>query len=189
MKNTHKTRIKRGFLFALLLAITISPLFVKGESYSKQNFILNDESVEYLNITNKNFYNGTIHLAVTVGANVTGTLNGVSKTVALDEVIIFPIVNVTTIVFTLSTEGSSQGYFEVRLTLLNSGANRSVYITLAVLGGIVFLFAAVSFFIRSKKYQTKPEEEDEELTDPETLKKRREASGAETKFWGLKDKK
>ena len=113
---------------------------------------------------------------------------GVSKTATLDETVIFPIANVTTLLFTLTTEGYSEGYFEVSLTLLNSGANRSVYINLAVLGGIVFLFAAVSFFIRSKKYQTKPDEEDEELTDPETLKKRREASGAETKFWGLKDK-
>lgn len=187
MKQRKSNQISRGILLLLVIFITITHTFVLGD-YTKQNFTLNNEEVEYLNIENNNFYNGSISVTVSTGVNVTATVNGVSKIIAQGETQLFQIVNVTVIVFSLETEGSSQGYFEVNLILLNKGASDSVYIVLAVIGGVIFLFIAISFFIRSKKYQTKPEE-DEELADPETIKKRREAAGAEKKFWGLKDKK
>ena len=178
----------KGILFLVIIFVTITPAFVLGD-YSKQNFALNNETVEFLNIENNNYYNGSISVTVSTGANVTATVNGVSKIVAQGETQLLQIVNVTAIVFSLETEDSSQGFFEVNLILLNAGGNDSVYITLAVIGGVAFLFIGISFYIRSKKYQTKPDEEDEELADPETIKKRREAAGAEKKFWGFKDKK
>jgi len=181
-------QLSRGFLFLFILFVTISPIFVLGD-YSKQDFALNDETVEYLDIENTNYYNGTLSVTVSTGVNVTATVNGEVKTVAQGETQTFQIANVTVIVFSLETEGLSQGYFEVNIILLNAGTNDSAYIILAVIGGGAFILIAISFYIRSKKYQTKPEEEDEELTDPETLKKRKEAAGAEKKFWGFKDKK
>lgn len=180
-------QLSRGFLFLFILFVTISPIFVLGD-YSKQDFALNDETVEFLNIENTNYYNGTISITVSTGVNVTATVNGDVKTVVQGETQIFQIANVTVIVFSLETEGLSQGYFEVNLILLNAGTNDSAYIILAVIGGGAFILIAISFYIRSKKYQTKPDE-DEELADPETLKKRKEAAGAEKKFWGFKNKK
>ena len=185
-------RCKRICLVFLLLLIGVVPSIslatVQGNSYSKQNFVLKDETIQFLDIENNNYYNGTISVTVTTGANVTATVNGVIKTVTFEETSIFQIYNVSKITFSLSTGGFSQGYYEVSLIILNKAGN-AAYIALAVVGGIGFLFASVSFYIRSKKYQTKPEEEDEELADPETLKKRREAAGAEQKFWGFKEKK
>ncbi len=180
-------QVCRGIFFLVFIFVTISPAFVFGD-YSKQNFALNDETVEFLNIENANYYNGSISVTVSTGANVTAKVNGISKIVAQGDTQIFQIVNVTVIVFSLETEDSSQGYFEVNLIIINKGTSDAAYIILAVFGGVVFLFIAISFYIRSKKYQTKPDE-DEELADPETLKKRRESAGAEKKFWGLKDKK
>ncbi len=187
-KRRKSNQITRSILFLIVIFVLIISTFVSG-GYTKKEFLLNDEKVEFLNIENNNYYNGSISISVSNGgANVTATVNGFSKTIAQGETQIFQIVNVTVLVFSLETEGSSEGYFEVNLILLNQGASDSVYIVLAVFGGVIFLFIVISFYIRSKKFQTKPDE-DEDLADPETIKKRREAAGAEKRFWGLNEKK
>jgi len=99
-KQRMSNQLSRGILFLFILFVIISPIFVLGD-YSKQDFALNDETVELLDIENNNYYNGTISVTVSTGANVTATVNGVVKTVAQDETQIFQIANVTVIVFSL----------------------------------------------------------------------------------------
>lgn len=185
-----KRKISPIIMLILLLPVTYFSLVNGADSYTKQDFTLSNETEVFLDMESNFYYNGTLNVVLSSGDNVTATLNGNSKEVSIDNSQEFQIFNVTSIYFTLSTEGSAEGYFELSLIIeYNYEGNRSLYITLAALGGLFFLAAAISYVVRSKRLETKPEEEDEELTDPETLRKRREAAGAQEKYLGLDKKK
>ena len=182
-----KNKLYFSIIAFVLLISNISFFFVLGASYTKQDFSINNESRVFLELeSNTGTYNGSISVTVNIGVEVTAEVNNEVKVIKQGETKIFTFTNISAIIFTLSAEGAAQGFFELSLNVdYNTGGNRALYITLAVLGGTFFLASVISYYIRSKKLQTKPEEQDEEMTDPETLRKRREAAGAEKRFWGL----
>lgn len=186
-----KMKNKNLLVLAIIVIISTSLVLIVMASgnYTKQDFTLNNETRIYLELETDYYYNGSISITVNMGENVTATLNSETKVISMGETKKFDFTNVTSLTFTLSSEGASQGYFELNLNIdYNTDGTKPIYITLAVLGGFFFLAAVISYYIRSKKLETKPEDEDEELTDPETLRKRREAAGAEQKYWSM-DKK
>ncbi|MFW9922521.1 MAG: hypothetical protein ACFFDW_04435, partial [Candidatus Thorarchaeota archaeon] len=135
------------------------------------------------------FYNGSLSITVSSGDNVTASLNDVVKIVSVGNPVTYQIFNVSKLYFTLSTSGEANGFIELTLTIeRNYQGNQALFISIAVIGSLFFLGAVVSYYIRSKKAETKPDEEEAQLVGAETLEKRKEATGAEKKFWGL-DKK
>ena len=70
----------------------------------------------------------------------------------------------------------------------NAGGSSTIRRTIGIVAAILIALSIISYYIRAKRLETKPEQEEEELLGQETLKKRREAAGAEKKFWGLDDK-
>ena len=180
---------KHRLIFTIIFVIFyLLPIVLVKSDYTKQTFTIQNENRVLLDLDTDGIYNGSISVTLEMGDTVTAKVNGVTKTVAVGESKLFEIYNVSSLTFSLSSSGTSQGYFELDLNIdYYTEGNRTLYIILAVFGGLFFIGAAISYYYRSKQVQTSEEEEEEEFTDPETLKKRKEAAGAEKRFWGLKD--
>jgi len=164
--------------------------FCKSDSYSKQNFVLNNDSKVYLDITEETTYNGSIKVTVTSGDPVNATVNGLISLVTISTPQTLPIDNVSSIYFELSNTGYSEGYFELSLNVnVNTGNNTTLRIALGVLAAVIIIFSFISYYIRSKKLETTPDKEEAELGKDETTKKRQEAAGAQQRYLGLDEKK
>jgi len=175
-------------IVSIIFCLVIVSNCVASVSDTTQNFILNNETVVLLNETADVYYNGSISITVTTGDPVNATVNGVTEEISLGETKELYILNTTILYFSLSTEGYSEGYFEMELNYdPNASNNNPVRRTIAIASAFIIAISIISYYIRAKRLERKPDEEDEELVDPEVLKKRKEASGAEKKFWGLDD--
>ncbi len=163
--------------------------FTVSTSDTTQNFILNNETIVLLDETTDIYYNGSISVTVTTGDPVNATVNGVTKEISLGETKELYILNTTILYFSLSTDGYTEGYFVMELNYdPYANSNSTLRRTLAIVSAFIIALSVITYYIRAKRLETKPEEEEEELLDSETLRKRKEAAGAEKKFWGLDDK-
>jgi hypothetical protein len=149
------------------------------------DFTLNNETKVYLNVSDEGInYTGSIVITLTSGANLTATFNGVSKVVSLTQTQSFTIFNVSSLNFQIATLGTSVGYFELDLSeVRDSGNNNPIIKILIALGAILFGISIIAYYLRLRSFKRDPDEEDEELMDPEVAKKRKEAAGAEKQFW------
>ncbi|MCK5298549.1 MAG: hypothetical protein KAJ76_06565 [Candidatus Heimdallarchaeota archaeon] len=162
---------------------------VVAASDTTQSFVVNNETKVLLDIDATVYYNGSIIITVTSGDPVNATVNGVMKEISIGESEELYILNTTSIYFSLSTYGFSEGHFVMELNYdPNAGGNNTVRRTIGIVAAFIIALSIISYYIRAKRLETKPDEEDDELADPETLRRRKEAAGAEKKFWGLDDK-
>jgi hypothetical protein len=179
-------------LISIFLVIFLIPQLTKivtASSYTKQDFVVNNETEVLLDIDADVYYNGTITVTVTEGEGVNATVNGITKEILLDETDVLVIDNTTEIYFTITSNGLSRGFFELELNIdPNIGGKNPLRLTIGILAAFLLVLSVVSYYIRSKRLETKPEE-DEETVDPEVIRRRKEAAGAEKRFWGLDEKK
>ncbi|NPE08035.1 MAG: hypothetical protein GNW80_07120 [Asgard group archaeon] len=176
------------FIFIIILGFLSISNLVVAASNTTQNFALNNETKTMLDIEATVYYNGSITITVTSGDPVNATVNGVMKEISIGESEELYILNTTSILFILSTNGLSEGHFDMELNFdPYAGGNNPVRRTIGIAAAFIIAISIISYYIRAKKLERKPDEEDEELADPETLRKRKEAAGAEKKFWGLDD--
>lgn len=188
MKSNLKPIIYLSFFLTIILIPQFS-VIVSASSYSKQNFIVNNDTEIFLDINSNVYYNGSIIITVTEGEGINATVNSQTQEILLDESKSFTIENTTKIYFSITSEGLSRGYFEIELNIdLEAGGKNPITITVGILAAFLIVISVVSYYIRSKRLETKPDD-DEETVDPEVIRRRREAAGAEKKFWGLDDKK
>ena len=190
MNSSKFKQILVPFIYIIILGFLSVSNLVIAASNTRQDFVINNETKELLVIVDANvYYNGSIIITVTAGDPVNATVNGVMKEISIGESEELYILNTTSIYFSLSTYGFSEGYFEMELNYdPDLGGNNPVRRTIGIAAAFIIAISIISYYIRAKKLERKPDEEDEELADPETLRKRREAAGAEKKFWGLDDK-
>ncbi|TET28421.1 MAG: hypothetical protein E3J70_09620 [Candidatus Heimdallarchaeota archaeon] len=188
----NRSKIKKRlvpFAFTIILGFLSVSNLVVAASDTRQNFVVNNETKVLLDIDATVYYNGSIIITVTSGDPVNATVNGIEKEISMGESEELYILNTTSIYFSLSTYGFSEGYFDMELNYdLNVGGNNPVRRTIGIAAAFIIAISIISYYIRAKRLERKPDEEDEELADPETLRRRREAAGAEKKFWGLDDK-
>jgi len=189
----NKSKFKRRlipFVFIIILgSLSVSNLVVAA-SDTRQDFVVNNETKVLLEIIDAAvYYNGSLIITVTSGDPINATVNGVIKEISNGESEELYILNTTSIYFSISTNGFSEGYFDMELNYdPNASGNNPVRRTIGIAAAFIIAISIISYYIRAKKLERKPDEEDEELADPKTLRKRREAAGAEKKFWGLDDK-
>ncbi len=189
----NRSKFKRRlvpFVFIIIMgSLSVSNLVVAA-SDTTQEFVVNNETKVLLEITDASvYYNGSIIVTVTSGDPINATVNGITKEISIGESEELYILNTTSIYFSLSTYGYSEGYFDMELNYdPNSGGNNPIRRTIGIAAAFLIAISIISYYVRAKKLERKPDEEDEELADPETLRKRREAAGAEKKFWGIDDK-
>lgn len=177
------------FVFILILGFLSVSNIVDAASDTTQSFVVNNETKVLLEIDATVYYNGSIIITVTSGDPVNATVNGVMKEISIGESEELYILNTTSIYFSLSSYGFSEGHFKMELNYdPNAGGSSTIRRTIGIVAAILIALSIISYYIRAKRLETKPEEEEEELLGQETLKKRREAAGAEKKFWGLDDK-
>lgn len=190
MNSSKFKQILVPFIYIIILGFLSMSNLVIAASETRQDFAINNETKELLVIVDADvYYNGSIIITVTSGDPVNATVNGVMKEISMGESEELYILNTTSIYFSLSTYGSSEGYFEMELNYdPDLGGNNPVRRTIGIAAAFIIAISIISYYIRAKRLERKPDEEDEELADPETLRKRREAAGAEKKFWGLDDK-
>ncbi|MBK5113383.1 MAG: hypothetical protein KGD59_11935 [Candidatus Heimdallarchaeota archaeon] len=175
-------------VFLLIIGFVFVSNFVASASDTTQEFTVNNETKILLDITEDVYYNGSISITVTTGDPVNATVNGVTKEISVSETEVLYILNTTSIFFSLSSDGLSEGYFEMELNYdPTANDNNNVRRLIGVAAAFILVISVITYYIRAKKLERKPDEEDEELLDPETIRKRREAAGAEKKFWGLDD--
>lgn len=190
MNSSKFKQILVPFIYIIILGFLSVSNLVIAASETRQDFAINNETKELLVIVDADvYYNGSIIITVTSGDPVNATVNGVMKEISMGESEELYILNTTSIYFSLSTYGFSEGYFEMELNYdPDLGGNNPVRRTIGIAAAFIIAISIISYYIRAKRLERKPDEEDEELADPETLRKRREAAGAEKKFWGLDDK-
>lgn len=189
MKRTKLSFKLASSVFLIIIGFVFVSNFVASASDTTQDFTVNNETKILLDITEDVYYNGSISISVTSGDPVNATVNGVTKEISLGETEVLYILNTTSIYFSLSSDGLSEGYFVMELNydpLANN--NNPIRRTIGIAAAFILVISVITYYIRSKRLETKPDEEDEELLDPETIRKRREAAGAEKKFWGLDEK-
>jgi hypothetical protein len=175
-------------VFLIIIGFVFVSNFVASTSDTTQEFTVNNETKILLDITEDVYYNGSISITVTTGDPVNATVNGVTKEISVSETEVLYILNTTSIFFSLSSDGLSVGYFEMELNYdPTANDNNNVRRIIGVAAAFILVISVITYYIRAKKLERKPDEEDEELLDPETIRKRREAAGAEKKFWGLDD--
>lgn len=190
MNSSKFKQILVPFIYIIILGFLSMSNLVIAASDTRQDFAINNKTKELLVIVDADvYYNGSIIITVTYGDPVNATVNGVMKEISMGESEELYILNTTSIYFSLSTYGFSEGYFEMELNYdPDLGGNNPVRRTIGIAAAFIIAISIISYYIRAKRLERKPDEEDEELADPETLRKRREAAGAEKKFWGLDDK-
>ncbi|NHK31030.1 MAG: hypothetical protein FK730_06735 [Asgard group archaeon] len=188
MKRNQKIKLLISLLFAIFLIPQLTKS-VSASSYTKQDFVVNNETEVLLDIDTDVYYNGTITITVTEGEGINATVNGITKEILLDETDVLIIDNTTEIYFTITSNGLSRGFFEIELNIdPEAGGKNPIRLTVGILAAFLLVLSVVSYYIRSKRLETKPDE-DEETLDPDVVRRRREAAGAEKKFWGLDEKK
>ena len=181
--------IKRTILLTSIILFLTSINFIDA-SYSKQNFTVNTDTEVFLDIEGDidTYYNGTITVTVTEGVGVNATVNGVTLEVNLGESKEFAIANSSILYFSITSQGLSQGFYELELNLnLNAGDRNPITIVVGILAAFLIGLSIVSYYIRSKRMEPKEDEDDEKTMDPETTRKRKEAAGAEKRYLGLDD--
>jgi len=163
-----------------VVTITLAP-------YSKQTFVVNQNEKVFLDINSEKSYNGTVKVTVLTGT-VNATLNSQRREIAAGASYTFTIVNTTTIYFAISSNGYAEGYFELELNLaVNDSGRNPINITIGILAAFLIALSVATYYIRAKRMEPKPGEEKEEFLDPETLRRRKEAAGAEKRYLGLDD--
>lgn len=188
LKRNQKIKLLISLLFAIFLIPQLTKS-VSASSYTKQDFVVNNETEVLLDIDTDVYYNGTITITVTEGEGINATVNGITKEILLDETDVLIIDNTTEIYFTITSNGLSRGFFEIELNIdPEAGGKNPIRLTVGILAAFLLVLSVVSYYIRSKRLETKPDE-DEETLDPDVVRRRREAAGAEKKFWGLDEKK
>ncbi|MGC9780989.1 MAG: hypothetical protein HZR80_17225 [Candidatus Heimdallarchaeota archaeon] len=187
MRLKNKSLLKSSIIISLVLSSLLLVLHPTSSDYTKKDFVINNDSKELLDLESDLYFNGSISVTVTTGDSINATVNGVKKEIALDETKTFEINNSSTVYFVISSYGYSQGFYELELDLYSTSGN-PITTTIGILAAFILAISVVSFYLRAKKIAKENEEEDEELADPETVRKRKEAAGAEKKFWGLDDK-
>lgn len=189
MNSSKFKQILIPFIYIIILGLLSVSNLVVAASDTRQDFVLNNETKVLLETDATVYYNGSIIITVTSGDPVNAIVNGVMKEISMGESEELYILNTTSIYFSLSTYGFSEGYFVMELNYdPNASGNNPVRRTIGIVAAFIIAISIISYYIRTKRLERKPDEEDEELADPETLRKRREAAGAEKKFWGLDDK-
>ncbi|MHA1629085.1 MAG: hypothetical protein ACTSXO_06520 [Candidatus Heimdallarchaeota archaeon] len=172
----------------ILIILGITSVQIITASYTKQNFIINQDSKVFLDLHSDKNYNGSITVTVTIGA-VNATVNGKTKEVVASSSQTFLIVNTSTIYFALASTSYAEGYFEIELNLAINGSGRNpITITIGILAAFLVVLSTVTYYIRAKRMEPKPDEEKDEFLDEETLRRRKEAAGAEKRYLGLDDK-
>ena len=116
----------------ILIILGITSVQITTASYTKQNFIINQDSKVFLDLHSDKNYNGSITVTVTTGA-VNATVNGKTKEVVASSSQTFLIVNTSTIYFALASTGYAEGYFEIELNLgmfleVNSKISLTIFI-------------------------------------------------------------
>jgi hypothetical protein len=188
MRRNQRIKLLVSIFFVIFLISHLTKT-VSASSYTKQNFVVNNETEVLLDIDANVYYNGTITITVTEGEGVNATVNGITKEILLDETDVLLIDNTTEIYFTITSIGLSRGFFELELNIdPNAGGGNPIRLTIGILAAFLLVLSVVSYYIRSKRLETKPEE-DEETVDPEVIRRRKEAAGAEKRFWGMDEKK
>lgn len=189
MKRHNKKLLQMISIFLIFSFIISLSRNVSASSYSKQDFIVNNDTEIILDEDSTIYYNGTITVTVTEGIGVNATVNGQTQEILLDESKEFIIQNTKEIYFTITSVGLSRGYFEIFLNIdLDAGDSNPITITVGILAAFLIILSVTSYYIRSKRLETKPDE-DEDTIDPEVIRRRKEAAGAEKRFWGLDEKK
>jgi len=177
------------YAFIIILGFLSVSNLVVAASDTRQNFVVSNETKVLLDIDSDVNYNGSIVITVTLGDPINATINGITKEISIGETKELYILNTSSIYFSLSTYGYSEGYFDMELNYdPTANGNNPVRRTIGIAAAFIIAISIISYYIRAKRLERKPDEEDEELVDPETLRKRREAAGAEKKFWGLDEK-
>ncbi len=188
MRLNNKSLLKSTIIVSIVLSSLFIILHPISSSYTKQDFVINNDSKVLLDLESDLYYNGSISVTVTTGVSINATVNGVKKEIALDETKTFEISNSSTVYFVLSSYGYSQGFFELELDIdPDSTGGNPITTTIGILAAFILIISVASYYLRARKI-AKENEEDEELDDPETVRKKKEAAGAEKKFWGLDDK-
>jgi hypothetical protein len=184
----YKRTLNKLSLFLLFSLVIGSITNICAET--TRNFVVNNDTEILLDEEFENYFNGTISVTVTEGIGINATVNSETQEIMLDETKEFVIDNSTELYFEIKANDYVEGYFVIDLNIdLDTGDRSPLTITVGILAAFLVILAFVSYLVRSNKLKTKPEEDDEELMDPEVARRRKEAAGAEKKFWGLDDKK
>jgi hypothetical protein len=172
-------------LLFFFLVLTSTKIYAP---YTKQDFIVNNDTEVILDIDSETYYNGSISFTVTSGVGINATVNSVTKEILLDETKIFGIINTTIIYVEITAVGYVEGFFELDLNIDLPENRGPIRLIIGILAGFLVILSTVSYYIKTNRMKTKTdEEEDEELKDPEVARRRREAAGAEKRYLGLED--
>ena len=174
-------------VFIIIFIIHLHSIIINA-SYSKQDFILENETKIFLDIKNEVFYyNGSISITINIGT-VNATVNGSTKTVIPEESKIFLISDTKSIYFSITAINYTEGFFEIVLNDIDQpNIQNPIRYAIGILAALLIAASVIAYYIRSKKLETKPED-DASTTDPEVLRRRKEAMGAEKKFWDFDEK-
>ncbi|NHJ46239.1 MAG: hypothetical protein FK733_00490 [Asgard group archaeon] len=184
MKN-HRVLKTSSFMILVLIFVSI---FTITSSYTR-NFVVNNDTEVLLDEETDSYYIGNLSITVTEGPGINATVNSETQEILLDETYVFIIDNTTQIHFEITASDYVEGYFVLDLNIdLNAGDGNPLTIVVGILAAFLVILTFVSYLVRSNRLKTKTDEEDEELMDPEVARRRKEAAGAEKKFWGIDEK-
>ena len=183
-----KKQFSQGIFYTIvILFVVLTPITSVNGEFTRVDFTLNDETKIYLNVSDEGInYTGSIVITLTSGPNLTAIFNGNTKIISLTQTQNFTIFNASSLHFEISTDGASVGYFELDLSEVRNPRNDDPIIKILVaLGATLFGISIIAYYIRLRSFKRDPDEEDEELVDPDVAKKRKEAAGAEKQFWSI----
>ncbi|MBN1330816.1 MAG: hypothetical protein JXA54_15190 [Candidatus Heimdallarchaeota archaeon] len=184
-KITQNKRLIIGLIFILCFNNLLHVIDNKGDTLER-SFVVNSGSKVLLDEESVVYYNGTISITITSGVGVNATINSETKEIEFGQTKVFTISNTKSIYFLVSSEGYSEGFFIIDLNVdLTVNEKNPIRITIGVLATVILIVSVITYLIRAKKLEPKEGEKREELTDPEAVRRREEATGAEKKFWGL----
>ena len=134
MNSSKFKQILVPFIYIIILGFLSVSNLVIAASNTRQDFVINNETKELLVIVDANvYYNVSIIITVTAGDPVNATVNGVMKEISMGESEELYILNTTSIYFSLSTYGFSEGYFEMELNYdPDLGGNNPVRRTIGI---------------------------------------------------------